>query len=685
MKVPLEWLKEYVTIKMTGRQLAERLTTAGLEVTGVSLVNRDELLDLEITPNRADCLSVIGLAREVAAVLSEPLKMSKVVAAPAGRKGRTASPQSTPVRITIEDRKGCPRYLGRLIQDVTIAPSPEWMQRRLRACGTRPINNIVDITNYVLLEYGQPLHAFDFDRVAGGAIIVRRARPKEPITTLDGETKTLTAEMLVIADAKRAVAVAGVMGGAGSEVTPQTRHVLLESALFEPTTIRRTARALGLMTESSYRFERGVDPAGVDAASARAAALIAKYGGGTERAVRDVGIKPSQRTIVSLQTDRLNRWLGTSLPPATVRTTLAKLSCRVAASGNGRTMQVQVPSFRRDITQPVDLYEEVARVIGYDRIPTTLPVAPMAGAAPAPVDRYAHLESLRCLCASLGLHEAITWALVSEAALSGCRFSQDGAVRLTNPLSQDQAFIRPTLLPGLLQAVRWNLTRGAEGVRLFEVGTVVEHAETVTETPHLGLALSGLWTHDWRGKDPCDFFRLKGLVDAVVGRLCRASVAAQPVQVAWAEPGHAAQLSLNGAPLGVAGQVARAITHALDLEQDVWVAECAVEPLLAARWSAGRVEAPPAYPPVKRDLSLCVSHDVSFDAVNRLIREVGGDLMHVQLIDRYTGKPVPAGMYSVTFSLDYRDPARTLTAEHVDALHQRIGQALIERFGAQLR
>jgi phenylalanyl-tRNA synthetase beta chain len=314
MRVPLEWLKDYVAIRLKPEALAHRLTMAGLEVTGIATVDGQPVFDIEVTPNRADCLSIIGIAREVAAMTGQRLKLPKfgVRNSEFGmqRKHSQLRIPHSAFRIRIVDRKGCRRYIGRLLTGVTVGPSPSWMQRRLSACGIRPINNVVDITNYVLLEYGQPLHAFDVERLAQRTILVRRATEKEAITTLDGVARTLSPDMLVIADASRAVAVAGVMGGVGSEVTPRTAAVLLESAWFDPVTVRRTSRALGLASESSYRFERGVDQVGVETASARAASLICQLAGGTEQACLDAGEKPAVKPAIVVDASRAGRWLG---------------------------------------------------------------------------------------------------------------------------------------------------------------------------------------------------------------------------------------------------------------------------------------------------------------------------------------------------------------------------------------
>jgi len=693
MRVPLEWLKEYVTIRLKPEALAERLTMAGLEVVGIINLAGEPVLDMEITPNRADCLSMIGVAREVATITGQRLKLpsaqgSGLRVRGKGRSPRARSPEpGAPLTVRIEDRKGCSRYIGRLIEGVTLGPSPEWMQRRLIACGARPINNIVDSTNYVLLEYGQPLHAFDYGRLAEGTIVVRRARAQEPITTLDGVRRALTPEMLVIADGRAAVAVAGIMGGIGSEVSPATTAVLLESALFDPVTVRRTARALGLSSESSYRFERGVDPVGVETASVRAAELICALAGGRVRSVHDVGAAPSGHASIDLDINRLNRWLGTRLSPVQIRTTLARLACRVASSDRGAVLRVLPPSFRRDLTMEVDLFEELARMVGYDRIPSTVPVVPMRAEARADAGvMYERVQSVRRVCASLGLTEAITWALVSEHDLAQCGYRTDRAVHLANPLSQDHAYLRPSLLLGLLQAVRRNVTQGAASARFFEVGRVTRPGAPPREELRVGIALSGMWLRDWQATQACDFFRLKGVVESLLSRLCAGAVHTEPATPPWAEPGQGAVLMMNGRAIGEAGQVSRAMAAALDLDHDLWFAELELDGLLVSQRAGGRIQPPPVFPPVKRDLSVLVRDETPFAQLDRAIREAGGTVAsRVELVDRYTGTQVPAGKHSLTFSIEYRDPSRTLTAEEVDAVHRRIGETLVSRFGVQIR
>jgi phenylalanyl-tRNA synthetase beta chain len=567
---------------------------------------------------------------------------------------------------------------------VKIGSSPAWMQQRLIACGVRPINNIVDITNYVLLEYGQPLHVFDADRLAGRTILVRRARVAERMTTLDEVARELTGDMLVIADAERAIAVAGVMGGLGSEVTPKTVNVVLESALFDPVTVRRTARALGLVTEASYRFERGVDPVGVETASQRAAELMCSIAGGCERTLRDAGAKPSSKTVVSVREDRLNRWLGTRLSPATIRTTLAKLSCRVMSSEGQATLRVAAPSFRRDLREAVDLYEEVARLTGYKQIPSRVPTASLAVRETAASARFHRVQALRRSCASLGLSETINWSLVSSGDLA--RIGGPEAVLLANPLSQDHAHLRPSLLIGLLHVVRRNVARGAARVCAFELGQVFSPGRESAERLRLGLVLSGVWARDWQGTQACDFFRLKGLIELLASRWAGVSIGMRQTDAPWSEPGQGADVLVNGQPLGDIGQVAQRIVEALDIEQDVWFAELDAETLLGSWDQVRSVQSPIAFPPVRRDVSIVVADTIPFEEVDRVIREVGGPLaVRIELIDRYAGRQTPPGKHSLTFSIEYRDRARTLTAEAVDALHRCIGQALVSRFAAQLR
>lgn len=692
MRVPLEWLKEFVTVRLAPEALAERLTMAGLEVTGLARVEGELVLDLEITPNRADCLSIIGVAREVAAITGQHLKLPVAQGSRLEARGKNVQPPASSLqhraslKIRIDDRKGCRRYIGRRIEGVRIGPSPAWMQQRLAACGIRAINNIVDITNYVLLEWGQPLHAFDYRLLRGETVVARRAKDKEQILALDGNNYFFWPGALVIADRDRPIAIAGVMGGQETAVNEHTTHILLESAWFDPVTVRRTARTFGLSTESSYRFERGVDLLGVDAASRRAAGLITQLAGGHETAVRDVGTSRPPSVAVSLESARLSDWLGAPIPPAKVSGILQVLGCRVRRHTSG--WRVQTPSFRRDIRQDVDLIEEVARIWGYERLPSSIPQASVL-AQPSATTSYTRVSNLKSACVGLGLSEVITWALISEPELAKLGVAE-GSVSLANPLSRDHVILRPTLVGGLLQVAARNLAQGASGVRCFELGKVFEFPREdrggVREELHLGLLLAGSWERSWQGTQASDLFRLKGIAEQLSQRMTGQSLRAEPVSVRWAEPGRSMRVWMGAQRLGDIGQVARRVCDAYDCDAPVWIAELEAAAFLGAPREDVQAAVPSAFPPVKRDVSFLVDRQVAYAEVDTLIRSVGSPLAAgVSLIDRYTGPTIPSTKHSLTFAIEYRDPSRTLTAEEVDRLHQRIIHALTERFRIQLR
>ncbi len=682
MKVPLEWLKEYVPVRLPTDQLAERLTMAGLEVKAIEAPEAGPIFDIEVTPNRPDCLSIIGIARELAAATGQSFKAPRISAPAKPRKNAVA------VSIRIEDAAACGLYIGRLIEGVKVGPSPDWMQKRLLACGARPINNLVDITNYVLFEYGQPLHAFDFEKLKGGTIIVRRAREGEPLRTLDGLDRKLDAQTLVIADAEKAVAVAGIMGGMGSEVTESTRRVLLESAWFEPKLIRRTGRRLGLASESSYRFERGVGTEGVAQASARASVLIQDLAGGHKTAMKAAGgLKPKPR-VVAMDLDRAERWLGTPIPAAKAKTILRRFSFAPSGKPSARAFKVAVPSFRLDVSEPCDLFEELARGIGYDRISPTLPR--LEPSVPAAVSRYAQLRALKAQAAAAGLVETVNWSLVSEAELARFGYPPAAAARLVNPLNQDFAFLRPTLAIGLSKTARRNLSHGATGVRLFELGAIVRPKETPAEQTWLGILLAGEWMRDWRTRQAADFYLFKGLIENLFGAAAKQLqwVPAEGAAIPWAESGQGTLIRdarEGSGTVGLCARLSAAIAKALDIDAEVWCGGIRADALLKAQ-QADAVREIPTLPPVKRDLSILVKGAIGYADIERTIRETGGSaLTQLALIDRYTGSSLPPGTCSLTFSLAYRDPARTLTAEEADAIHQGIVAKLQQAFEASLR
>ncbi len=703
MKYPLEWLKEYVPIKISTEKLAERMTAAGFEVESIEDTPAGIVFDVEVTPNRADCLSIVGMAREIAAFTGQPMQPKKNAQIPKDKPPleslvRAASKKDTAIKIKLEDKDLCPRYIGQLFENIEIKPSPEWMQKRINACGTRAINNIVDITNYVLYEYGQPLHAFDYAKIADQTIHVRNANKNEKILALDELSYTLDADRLVIADTEKTLAIAGVMGGIGCETTESTTTLLLEAACFERIQVRRTSRALGLASESSYRFERGLDARGVWIAAQRAAQLIEELAGGNLVAVKEAGKKIAQRKSLSVSTAALNGWLGTDLKTREVQQALKAVGCEAIAKTKD-ILTVTPPSYRPDIVQAVDCYEEVARIIGYENIPSTIPEVALAtepiacdvlsqtlekGGEPSPM--HAQLTSLKCKVASLGLNETMNWALLPEESLTRIGLSKGMAIPLANPLSQDQAYLRPNLLIGLLSAVRRNLAHGAEGLRLFEVGSVFNKESKPAERQTLGLAIAGTWQRDWLGHSEASFIVLKGLIENLVQRLVKQPLELEPRPLSWALQGESVAVKIAGRTVGVLAQVDPQVLASGDIETPVWFAELDVPSLCAVNSCEQKITAPAVYPPVKRDLSILIDNSTTYadllDAINSV---VDAETVSVNLMDRYAGKKLPQGKYSITFNLAYRAADRTLTAEEAETHHQKIVSHLQDKFGAQLR
>lgn len=703
MKYPLEWLKEYVPINLSVEALAERMTAAGFEVESIEDSPAGTIFDVEVTPNRADCLSIVGMAREISAFTGQPLQPKKYCLIPKDKPAseglsRAAARKDTAVKIKIEEPQECTRYIGQLFDNIQIKPSPDWMQKRINACGTRSINNIVDITNYVLYEYGQPLHAFDYTKLAGNSIIVRKAKSGEKMLALDELTYALNPEQLVIADAEKAVAIAGVMGGIGSETTETTTRLLLEAACFERIQVRRASRALGLASESSYRFERGVDPRGVWIAAQRAAQLIAELAGGQLVAVKDAGRKIPDRKSLLISTGELNDWLGTKHKTRDIQQALKAIGCEAIAK-NKETIEVTPPSYRPDIEQPVDGYEEVARLLGYDSIPATIPEVVMA-TEPIPGSvlnqslqksdaahpTYAQLTSLRCAAAGLGLNETMNWALLPGEMLERIGLSPEEAVPLANPLSQDQAYLRPNLVIGFLSAIRRNLAHGAEGVRLFEVGSIFDKQRKPAERQTLGLAIAGVWEKDWQHKVEASFSLLKGLIENLAARTAHAPVTLTPTMLPWGLRGESVSISVGDRACGVMAQANPQLLAEGGIDIPVWIAQIDIPSLCAELRRSEKVRTPAMFPPVKRDLSILVSKKTTFsELLNGLFESVDPKTVTVNLMDRYAGKKLPQDKYSVTFNLAYRHPDRTLTAEEAEQQHQKILTHLQQKFAVELR
>jgi phenylalanyl-tRNA synthetase beta chain len=648
----------------------------------------DVVLEVNVTPNRPDALSHLGVAREVGVVTGVAFRPPEPKPA---ESGRAAAEQ---VKVRIEDPVRCPRYAARVIENVTIQPSPQWMQDRLKACGVRAINNVVDVTNYVNLEYGQPLHAFDLEKVAGQEIVVRCARLGEKLRTLDGKERTLDADDLAICDRDRAQAIAGVMGGADSEVTAGTKRIVLESANFLASSVRRSSKRHGLHTEASHRFERGADLDAVGPAIDRAAQLIAELSGGTVASGRvDIypGQKPARR--VTLRFDRVEKVLGTAVPEAECRRILAALGFQGVEEGTGQAT-FEVPRARVDVEREEDLLEEIARVFGYDNIPARLPrgVAELAPETPqAEAERR-----LRQALSGAGLNEVVNYSFVAPRNLEVLG-GKEAPVALINPLSVEQSVMRTSLLPGLLENLSRSVRHQVERVAIHETGRAYfrdpeggqGQRPATREVPRVAGLLWGLRSgRSWTQKDArMDFYDAKGAVEAVLHGLRVGGARFEPAEAPAWHPRACAQVVLaDGTVLGHVGELHPRVTRALDLPQGVFAFELDTAPLYTAAQLVPAYHALPRFPAVLRDLAVVVPAELRNDEVRRVILEVGGALVEDALIfDVYTGKPIPEGKKNLAYAIRYRSQERTLTDGEVGEAHQRIIAEVNQRLGGALR
>ena len=691
MKLVYSWLRELVSVPGDPADVAVRLGLRGFEVASVEPHGKQTVIDFEITANRPDCLSVIGLAREAAAAYGLPLQLPDRTMPPAG--------QLQTVDITIEEPELCPRYCAQVFEVRSTGASPAWMQERLEAAGVRSISPIVDVTNYVMLEMGQPTHAFDLARLAGRALRIRRAKPGEKIRTLDGIDRALEPEMLVIADAERPQAIGGVMGGASSEIDSTTRLMVLESAYFKPASVRRTSKRLGLKTEASSRFERGGDVNAAPAAIARAAALLQQIGAAQPLGPTiDKYPAPLAPRTLTLRAARIERVLGMPVPDADVPAILEPLGFAVDAGSairDARTeWSVSVPSFRVDVLREVDLIEEIARHDGYVGLPATFPE--LTEAQPAPDARTVRDRLLRQVLTACGLSEAMTFAFI-EASAAASFGDAATIVAVANPLSEKYAVLRPSLLPGLVDAAAHNRRREHQDVRLFEAGT---RFSTAGET----RAVAGVWCGagappHWSGPSrPADFFDVKGVVDAL-GRALGLELDYEPASVPYLIEGRTADVffrlkadatgSEKRPKIGVIGQLDPRILDARGFPSGDALYAFELDADAIAELQSGadlRAESLPRFPSVVRDLSVLVDSTLPAAAVRGTIRSVApAALAHVIEFDRYRGKGVPEGRVSLSLRLTFRSAERTLTDVEVDQAMARIVDALASTHGAVRR
>ena len=681
MKISYKWLCELAPITLAPKELAEKLTMTGLAVDSVERLGDDHIFDFDLTSNRPDALSHLGIAREAALVCGMSLKAAE------SKLRESEEAASAVASIEILDTDLCPRYAARVIRGVKVGPSPKWLVDRLESIGQRSVNNIADITNYVMFEMGQPTHAFDLNLLHERRIVVRRANEGERITTLDGFARELSPEMLVIADADRPVAVAGVMGGQDTEINSDTRDVLIESAYFNPSSVRHTSRALGLDSEASYRFARGVDYEGQVRAADRVSELIVEIAGGKVlRSALDVYPAPIRRDPVWLRESRVERLTGLRTDIENAARILTALEFKVELEAGEKRLSAVAPSFRIDISREEDLVEEVARHLGYDLIDVTLPAWSGAGQYLAGDSQR---RRVRNALTSLGFDEAYTFSFVNGERDREFRFGDRAAITVANPIDVNEDVMRSSLLTGLLESLQRNFNHGRRDVKLFELGRIFESSdgqERPIEREILGLVMSGAASpDDWRGARALDFYDLKGAVEVALGSFNLSGFTIDRASVEYLHPGQSAVLMKDGVEVARLGRLHPRLGSAYKFRQPAFVAEIEFGTLLALPVEPARYSAPARLPAISRDVSVLLPEAVAWGEIQEAIAKLEiSEIAEVSLFDTYKGKEMTEGTRSLAFRVIYRGDGRTLTDEEVTGMHERVRDT-IQRLGARLR
>lgn len=653
-----------------------------------SLGLKDTIFEIGLTPNRADCLSVIGIAREIGA------KLGTKVRYPVHSVPEEGLPVEQIATVQVEDSAGCPRYTARFVSGCTIGPSPAWLVNRLTAVGMRSINNVVDITNYVLLEYGHPLHAFDFKLLAGGKIIVKRAGEGDAFTTLDGQERVLSPDDLTICDGEKPVALAGIMGGQNSEINDATTDILIESACFEPTMVRRTSKRLGIHTESSHRFERGADVGNLTRPLDRAASLMAELAGGrVSTGILDVYPEPAAPRSITLRLERVNQMLGLELSTTEVEIILLNLEFGVTVADDG-LFSITVPTFRVDIEREIDLIEEIARLNGYENIPATMPRVRINSDRPS---RRRALESkVRDLLVSNGLSEIVNYSFINPSAIEKVLLGEDDARRnmlpILNPLTEEQSVMRTSLLPGLLDVACRNASFRLMDLQLFEMRRIylpVEGSELPDEPLHAAGLLTGARDQaGWnRGRELVDFYDVKGIVENIVAALNLSDVSyIASMTESYYHPGKSCAAVAGGTRFATMGELHPAVQETYGFDQPLYYFEIDLEKLVSLSSGTLSVTAPPRFPDTFRDIAMLIDNELETGTVLDCIRSNRiKELGKVELFDVYTGSHVPDGQKSIAVRIRYCSQDRTLTDEEVNRLHQKVIESLKKKINVAVR
>lgn len=683
MKFTYSWIKRYIDLKATPKEISDSLTMAGLEVASVKKIGADYLFEAEVTTNRPDWLGVIGIARELSAIFKKKLKLPQ-----SEIKKTVLLKYKGDFSVSVVDKKTCPRYTARIIHDIKTGPSPEWLKNSIESIGLRPVNNIADITNFCLFEFGQPLHAFDLDKLKGNKIIVREAIKGETIVTIDGVKRTLDEGALVIADEGYPVAIAGIMGGMDTEVTGATKNILLESAYFEPSAIRRAARKLALTSESSYRFEREVAWDNVQRCSDRASLLIAELTKGKISAkFFDEGKNPLKAKSITLSDKRVNKILGIDISLDFMKESLECLGFDVTV--NKDTLCVRTNSLRRDIKEDIDLIEEIARLYGYDKIPPRIPKELITDHREDEGSIRSKAYLAKDILVSLGFNEVVSYSLISPVILEKLGAEIDEAViRIKNPVSEEQAIMRPTLIGNLAGIASFNLNRKEALVSIFELGNIYRRqAGGFKEELYLAGALCGTLDGSWREKPRhADFFDLKGALEELFARLGikTAEFNGEPREIL--EDSSSCGIYINEKCIGLLGGLRSEHLDRFDLKERLFIFEINFSAILDDINMCRHFSAIPKYPSVKRDISFVVDENVSSARIMQVIKRGANALIkEIRLFDKYGGGHIPAGKKSLAYSIEYRSNDRTLTDDEVNSLHSNITNTLTSELGAQIR
>lgn len=683
MRVPFEWLKEFVNTSLSPAEIAEKLTMLGLEVESLEKADKDTILEVNVTPNRPDCLSIFGIAREISAALNVPLKFPEFKVKEEGLISN--------FKVEICDEDLCSRYAGRIIKNVKITDSPEWITERLSKCSMRSVNNVVDITNYVLLELGHPLHAFDLDRLKGDIIRICAAGEGQQITTIDGVERKLPSDSLLIWDAKSPVAVAGVMGGADTEVTDATKNIFLESAYFQPSSIRRTSKALCLKSEASYRFEREADVESLAKALDRTTHLIHNVAGGKVYKKIDVYPKKFTPRYINVKFEKVNRVLGSRIPDDDMINMIKRLN--IEANKGKDSFSVSPPAFRLDLNRDIDIIEEIARIYGYSRIKTTIPKAYISGQA---LNRKQDImrrikESVR----KAGFNEAVNYSFMNEADLDLLSIPYDDRRRKTlsilNPLRKEDSLLRTTIMPSLIRNFIYNFSRGIGDIQLFEASKVFE--DIGRPLPLEMSCLAGIY---YREKKPVlwkegahSFYAVKGMFEAMFNDLHINAYTFTRSNEPFLHPGQSCDVSVSGTRIGFIGCLSPVVVEKMDLKvtkPDIVVFEIDCDQMISLVPASLAYSPVPKFPYVERDIAIVVEETMSAAEVETLIRLYPSELIEdVSVFDLYKGENIPSGKKSLAFAVRYRSKSRTLTETEVEEMHQAIVKYLASETGGELR